>query len=60
MRSIKIPNVRVIESAEDSTRKFRELNFWREEEDEEYETLVCIYISPHGKYLKSDFFPLLY
>ena len=30
--------------------KVRELNFWREEEEDE--TLVCIYISPHGKYLK--------
>ena len=41
MWSIRIPNVRVIESAEDNTRKFRELNFWREEEEDE--TLVCIY-----------------
>ena len=39
LRSIKIPKV-------------RELNFWREEEEEdEDETLVCIYISPYGKYL---------
>ena len=55
MRSIKIPNVRIIESAEDNTRMFHELNFWREEEEEdekEDETLICIYISPHGKYLK--------
>ena len=28
--------------------KVRELNFWREEDDE---TLICIYISPHRKYL---------
>ena len=41
LRSIKIPKV-------------RELNFWREEEKDEDETLVCIYISPHGKYLKTN------
>ena len=39
LRSIKIPKV-------------RELNFWREEEEDE--TLVCIYISPYGKYLKKE------
>ena len=31
----------------------REFNFWREEEEDE--TLVCIHISPHGKFLITDY-----
>ena len=34
--------------------RVREFNFYREEDDEvDEESLVCIYISPHGIYLKS-------
>ena len=44
MRSIKISNVRVIESAEDNTRKFHELNFWREEEKKMRKKMKCSFV----------------